>query len=100
MNSGAHKPPMVSCPIGVYIQTLSIIHVISVITETLSMFICYIYRHLGYDDVYMPIKNLNLINSNINDKGQKGKLTQNKRKLRCSETIFVRSHRICQQTTA
>ena len=21
MNSGAHKPPMVSCPIGVYIQT-------------------------------------------------------------------------------
>ena len=24
------------------------------------MFICYIYRHLCFDDVYMPIKNLNL----------------------------------------
>ena len=24
------------------------------------MFICYIYRHLCFDNVYMPIKNLNL----------------------------------------
>ena len=29
------------------------------------MFICYIYRHLCFDNVYMPIKNLNL-NLNLN----------------------------------
>ena len=31
------------------------------------MFICYIYRHLCFDNVYMPIKNLNLKkNLNLN----------------------------------
>ena len=28
------------------------------------MFICYIYRHLCFDNVYMPMKNLNL---NLNE---------------------------------
>ena len=36
------------------------IRVISVISETLCTFICYICRHLYFDNVYMPIKNLNL----------------------------------------